>query len=81
MTKTYYIIKASTMTLEATYLILHMKEHYNSVDEAMKVLLGADTDIIPPESTIYEIREKIDMCRDVCLSADITMNALVAQKE
>lgn len=56
---TYYIIKASNMTLEDTYKLLHMKEHYNSLDEAIKVLQVADPDIIPPGSQVYEVTEML----------------------
>lgn len=70
---TYYIIKASNMTLEDTYKLLHMKEHYNSLEEAIKVLQSADPDIIPPGSQVYEVTENLSGSNNIDLSANIYM--------
>lgn len=81
MTKIYYIVKASNMTMEATYLTLQMKEHYSSVDEAMKVLFGANTDIIPPESTIYRVEESSTDFNWPTVEVTIKMSPLTLEKE
>lgn len=57
MTKTYYIIKASNTTLEHTYLVLQMKEHYETKEEAQAILDKADPDIIPKGSGVYRVEE------------------------
>jgi hypothetical protein len=64
MLKTYYIIKASNMTLEATYRILQMKEWYDTYEQAKEVLDKGDPDIIPPGSQVYLVREQVGLHGD-----------------
>ncbi len=70
---TYYIIKASNVSLKDAYLILHMKEHYQTPQEAQNILDNADPDIIPPGSQIYHVIEDIQEIKgDLVVSIGLT---------
>ena len=81
MTKTYYIIKASNMSLEETYYILQMKQHYASVAEAMEALFSASTYIVPSDSTIYRVEETSTDFNWPTVNISIKMFPLTPEKE
>lgn len=75
MTKTYFVIKSSNISLEQLYQILQAKKPYDTAQEALAAIKGSDPDIIPKDSNICFVTETTEF-KDTFVKASVEIRVV-----